>query len=277
MSHFAVLVIGDDVEKQLAPYQENNMGDCPAEYLRFNDETDGLLEQYQNGTTKTVVSPSGELLSPYEDRFLNPDYKTFSEDESNPRWIYPTGYEIKEVPFNRRYSSFDEFVTQYHGYEEKDPSTGRYGYWENPDAKWDWWTIGGRYQGRLQTRWGETVDQARAAELDWESMRAKRLADRERWWNEFQAAVKKDPANEGFHRYEYGVDADDTRESYIRKGEEFSVFAILKNGQWYEKGEMGWWGIVKDEKDQKDWQKTLKELLSDIKPDDLLTIVDCHI
>lgn len=36
MSHFTVAVFSDGsktVEKLLAPYQENNMGDCPKEYL----------------------------------------------------------------------------------------------------------------------------------------------------------------------------------------------------------------------------------------------------
>ena len=31
--HFTVMVVGDDIEQQLAPFQENNMGDCPEEYL----------------------------------------------------------------------------------------------------------------------------------------------------------------------------------------------------------------------------------------------------
>jgi len=38
MSHYTVAVIVDkldenEVAKMLAPYQENNMGDCPREYL----------------------------------------------------------------------------------------------------------------------------------------------------------------------------------------------------------------------------------------------------
>lgn len=43
MSHFTVLVFSktqDDVSKLLAPFQENNMGDCPKEYLAFNDTED---------------------------------------------------------------------------------------------------------------------------------------------------------------------------------------------------------------------------------------------
>lgn len=37
MSHFPVAVISEkleDVERLMAPYQENNMGDCPKEYLK---------------------------------------------------------------------------------------------------------------------------------------------------------------------------------------------------------------------------------------------------
>lgn len=58
MSHFAVLVIGDDIEKQLAPYQENNMGDCPKEYLVFNDTEDEYREEYENGTRKEFFCDS---------------------------------------------------------------------------------------------------------------------------------------------------------------------------------------------------------------------------
>lgn len=33
--HFSIIVAGDNYEEQLAPFQENNMGDCPNEYLEF--------------------------------------------------------------------------------------------------------------------------------------------------------------------------------------------------------------------------------------------------
>ena len=52
MSHFCVLVIGNDPEKQLAPYQENNMGNCPKEYLDFNNVEDEERKNYETGTTK---------------------------------------------------------------------------------------------------------------------------------------------------------------------------------------------------------------------------------
>ena len=43
MSHFTVAVFSDgtkSVEELLAPYQENNMGDCPKKYLKFISESE---------------------------------------------------------------------------------------------------------------------------------------------------------------------------------------------------------------------------------------------
>ncbi len=42
MSHYTVAIItkgkptGEMIDKLMAPYQENNVGDCPKEYLKFN-------------------------------------------------------------------------------------------------------------------------------------------------------------------------------------------------------------------------------------------------
>lgn len=36
--HFPVLVVGENIDGQLAPFQENNMGDCPDQYLEKDDE-----------------------------------------------------------------------------------------------------------------------------------------------------------------------------------------------------------------------------------------------
>lgn len=47
MSHFTVLVVGENPEDQLAPFQESNMDDCPEEYLEFFDVTEKYQKQYQ--------------------------------------------------------------------------------------------------------------------------------------------------------------------------------------------------------------------------------------
>lgn len=55
------------------------------------------------------------------------------------------------------------------------------------------------------------------------------------------------------------------------------TFAVLYNGKWYEKGEMGWWGMVSNEKDQNEWNDQFYELLESLPDDTLLSVYDCHI
>jgi hypothetical protein len=53
------------------------------------------------------------------------------------------------------------------------------------------------------------------------------------------------------------------------------TYAIVKDGKWYAKGEMGWFGCSHDEQD--DWPNTYSEILNAVSDDEFLTVVDCHI
>jgi len=74
---------------------------------------------------------------------------------------------------------------------------------------------------------------------------------------------------------EYGFD----EEAYVKKARDAALvpFAIVKDGKWYGKGEMGWWGMAFDEKDTNDWNAEVQRLYEDLPPDTMLTLVDCHI
>ena len=70
-----------------------------------------------------------------------------------------------------------------------------------------------------------------------------------------------------------------TRDEYIdreRKGA-LATFAVVKDGKWYERGGMGWWGVVHNEKDDGEWVNQFSVLINDLPGDTLLTVVDCHI
>ncbi len=54
-----------------------------------------------------------------------------------------------------------------------------------------------------------------------------------------------------------------------------STFALIKDGQWYQRGEMGWWACVSDEDDN--WDQKWFELFQSLDPEAWVTIVDCHI
>lgn len=57
------------VGELLASYQENNMDDCPEEYLQFIDVEDREINNYKNYEIDMVRCPDGELLYPWDDRF----------------------------------------------------------------------------------------------------------------------------------------------------------------------------------------------------------------
>ena len=68
----------------------------------------------------------------------------------------------------------------------------------------------------------------------------------------------------------------DRKAYYKFRGEQaVTTFAVLKDGKWMQRGSMGWWGMVSDEKDN--WYEEFTDILSSIPDNKHITIVDCHI
>lgn len=55
-----------------------------------------------------------------------------------------------------------------------------------------------------------------------------------------------------------------------------STFALVKDGEWFERGKMGWWACVSDDKGEK-WNEEFAKILDQLDPDTLISVVDCHI
>lgn len=53
----------------------------------------------------------------------------------------------KQIKLTEYYPTFEKYMEDYEGYKRPDPKTGKYGYWFNPQAKWDWFQVGGRWAG----------------------------------------------------------------------------------------------------------------------------------
>lgn len=165
MSHFSVTVrlpftikagiLTHEVSRALIPYKEYGCGDHDPDelsrYLVFEDMEDKELENYQSGTVEMIRLRDGSLLHPWDEKFRNPD-NPLRLDNTKPSYIYPeTSVEVT-LPFNAVYPTFDDFMTGWNGYKGRDPRTGRYGRWHNPNQKWDWWTVGGRYRGHFHVK-----------------------------------------------------------------------------------------------------------------------------
>ncbi len=70
-----------------------------------------------------------------------------------------------------------------------------------------------------------------------------------------------------------------TAEEFARRKENgaFATFAVLVDGEWYERGSMGWFGCVSDAKSDDEWHAEVKKLIDVIADDTLISIYDCHI
>lgn len=184
MSHFTVLVIGPNPEQQLAPFQENNMGDCPREYMEFTDVEDQLRKNWEADTAERVRMPDGSLKTKYDNEFRVPGEFGIGTDTHK----VPDHLPIVEIPVKQLFPSFDDYATDYEGYR-KDAELGRYGYWENPNRKWDWYSLGGRWTGFFKLKAGAIAsigepglltpdpedgygDQCLKSEIDFEGMRS---------------------------------------------------------------------------------------------------------
>lgn len=151
----------------------------------------------------------------------------------------------------------------------------------NPNDKWDWWTVGGRYAGRFadKNQPGFRLDQVKISDIDWAAIRAWRQLDFEETWQEAQ---KRN--DEGLREFLYGVKNNETQEEFVRRSLErglLTAYAFIdEDGKWNERGEMGWWGFAANEKDKDEWDELVGQWIRSVcreYPDHYLTVVDCHI
>lgn len=322
MSHFTVLVVGSDYKKQLEKYWELDLKEEDAikdPRSVFNDKTDEYLDEYQNKTIEKVLMPDGRELFKWDEEFL-------VQNPKNPlckNTVIPENLEIKKYKFSELYETFDIFMTEWHGSTKL--SNGRYGYYYNPNAKWDWYQVGGRWNGFFKLKEGITgecgkpgvfgdkreslsgrADIARKGDIDFEGMRSEYVdecyADYVKFhdivsgreipkWSEFlekynnieeardsywENEVIKDLTKNKFFDFEYFIKPKDEFLKWARNNA-IATYALLYQGNWHEKGEMGWFGISSNEKNEDLWLEEFNNILDSLPDDEILTIVDCHI
>lgn len=272
MSHFSVLVIGDDVDGQLAPYNEEIQVE-PYVNATFAWDTywavDGLREK---GHT---ITDAPSLLAALRKEWNTGDDLVIRED-----------------------GLIDEMTTY------------------SPKAQWDWWVEGGRYANRLFHRDGRKVDSLLKRDLDLQTMRSNarakavlefdqyvRLAESfppPRSWNEIVDAHGEDNIEaaraewnsnefvramrgEGYYlddlHAEFFIGDPDARDRYMARAEAraLSAWAVVKDGEWSERGKMGWFGMSTDEMNEDEWRQQVLDLVTMLPDDTLLTMVDAHI
>ncbi len=269
MSHFSVLVIGPDVDRQMAPYQENNMGDCPKQFLEFYEDEDAKIDSetgkkgyWRNPNSKWDYYRTGGRWAGH--------FKVKAGVDAIPA---TPGYEaslgLQDIPAEDR----ADIVRK--GDIDFDSMRNEAG--EAAAKKYDFaMTIIGSLPANRP--WAEIRDEH-------ETMRDKA---RETYWAQPRCVAWKEAGKvrrdemEAAGMHPLFTDPDEfliSRDQYIKKAREnaFVTFAVVKDGKWYERGEMGWWAYVSNEKDNETWVSMFSKLLDELPDDTQLTVLDCHV
>ena len=316
MSHSTVIVTGENVDEQLAPFDENVQVPPERETVTL-DELKTMLEHYRKNppTAKTKL---GKLVR--QSGQVNFAIQVFA------------GHVVEPA-----HDLLRAFYQDWTGRELFHDEAGYYGYSRyNPQSKWDWYQVGGRWTGYFKPKNGAAgalgapgvfknepepgwVDIIRKGDIDIEGMREIAGSKAGAHWDEVHAVIttpirdfepwtfvraricgvegsydqgKIDLARQAYNdqpiikatadvRDFYGGDEVIvmTREAYVGRARAGALvpFAILHNGTWHEQGSMGWFGMARDEKDDEAWAREANGILESLPDDTLLTLVDVHI
>lgn len=273
MSHFTVAVFTkdehQDVDDLLAPYNESitvaPYVDLTKEEL-IRREREQMHAAYSNSYAQWQKDPIA-----YE-KTANPEHIQY----------------LKSLPERMQWTDEQVYEEAIKSYDEEDITSdgsllSRY----NPDSKWDWYEVGGRWQGMLILKTGKTgergtpglmtkitknFDAACVTDIDFDAMRKKQLEGIQ----PYQEALKS-----SFYKEEYMRERYPTETEYIQRMTAFRTYSVLTpDGVWHAPGDMGWWGMSSETTDEeRDWQDNYYDRF--IKPAIskgwYLTIVDCHI
>ena len=352
MSHFSVLVFtkGCPSQEQLSdilmPWHEFECTGHDNQYVQDIDKTDEAREEY-------------------ESRVPTKDHETFAE------WAH--GW--YGSPIIKQGETVGEDCKYGYILTNGDGDVLKIIDRTNPNAKWDWWQIGGRYANKFSmknplddprnwetctlcggtgkrtddignaqrminpeygcngcegtgksekwpSRWVTEGDQVRLVDLDYDGLKEKAVKQREDWVRdiikksectredvalacaldrkahaEWLTLAEPKPRGPEYTKWLEAKGGDyptlvnvkrrvwdlptiaegQTLDAWVKAAPPITAFAVVKDGKWYDRGDMGWWGCVSNEKDEHEWEREVAKLMSVYESDDWVTCVDCHI
>ena len=221
MSHFCVYVFHDkntSIDTLLAPYDENIVVEPYVEYTKEEAiaKVRKEIEDYKNGTYAKYIKNPEEYEKKYECAKKHIEFLK-NEFPKKINWTDDQCYDdIKEDYDSDMIDKDGNLLSKY-----------------NPKSKWDWYEVGGRWDGGIPMKTN--------TKLEIKSC------------NECKVSQ---------------IDMDKISPPYAY---------IDTNGNWNERGKMGWFGISTNDKDEKSWNDEFKNFIKSQKKSTIVTLVDCHI
>lgn len=129
-----------ELDRALAAFKRGGDDDFPRDKLAFDDATERLRRLHR---ARIRCNPSGSATGLDHDVSYHLSLLRLNEHLRACRLDRFEGTLAEIEP------DFDAFVRRFTDHAERDPGTGRYGRWLNPLGQWDWWDLGGRFNGAV--------------------------------------------------------------------------------------------------------------------------------
>ena len=250
MSHYLVGVIVDkvsDIDRLLAPYDENL--EVEAHISRTKEE---MIQQGRH--TKEQIQKKAEEDEEYRNNISNwsQAYLNAETDEE----LYAL-----EQDFSHEYDEEGNELTTY-----------------NPNSKWDWYCIGGR--------WSSDENVVKVSDFKmYEPLDDETTAYYQKCWDYINGKIEiENPIEElGFefavYKKEYLLEQYKTFDELVKVKSCQLPYALVDENGWYAKGEMGWFGIddATSESINSYYDIAEKLLTASENQDKYIVFVDCHI
>ena len=243
MSHFVGLVVNTDSD-ELYEFSEYK-------------EVEPYLREIVTDKSKLFMSVHylGQDWNKLKEKFTQ---SVGTEDEDAFLEWLKTAIGYSEEKFAELYEEHgDDWNSSAWKYNE---STKQWEHWStyNPKSTYDWCEKGGRWSNSLLTKNGEYVNECTKAELDFSPYKAEDYGEKTtNLLGEEYIPLKEDVP--------------------FRLCENQLPFCLVVNGEWFEKGKMGWFAMAENVMSEEDWRKIVIDKLNQLDDDDVIQVVDFHI
>jgi len=165
------------------------------------------------------------LLAPYDEQTNDTELLKFDDQTEDVVASYAARKDTMTVRERMEYNTLHKYATEYFRMKciTDEQGNNRYGYYYNPNAKWDWYSEGGRWDGFIKTLDKTApmpINSAPFEAIDWDTM---------------------------------------------LKDENIPFCIVTAGGEWRERGNMGWWAMVADEKPQDAWHSEVRNYVQTIR------------
>lgn len=292
MSHFSVLIIGENPEGQLEPFDEGIETEPVQQGEVSEEEQQRFIDYYKKEITGLTFA---ELYAKKGDDWNSNNYKLGDDGKWYEYTTYNPDSKWDWYSLGGRWSGFFKMKPGI------DSVTGRPGVFDNvPEEGYSDQAIKGdidfegmkndagdkarEYHKKVMKAFGGVLP---VVELKWKDLIADESItdiDAKRQMYHNQPAIIRTKSICDLNRDELGYffdleefEADEEKHVQDAKDRVLTTYAVLKDGEWIGKGEMGWWGISSGDMDQDEWNKKVTELVDSLPDDTLLSMYDCHI